>query len=133
MNGKVALFNALKNDSGVTSIVSDLGGGVPAIAVGIVEPNTWGVDLTTILIYDPVGVDNTLDWLSADVTVNCRAQTFGVAESLAQAVVNAVNRLPVVGGGRYYCVTGFMIEPANENDNYNLPVSVRIRSIRGLD
>ena len=130
MNGKTAMFNAISTDAGVLALVSSIGT-YPCIASGALEPTTWGPDLSTVLVYRLNPVDYTIDALLADYTVNCRADTEIKAEALAGAVVEALNRKEVAGSGRYYCQWGFVVQPADNTDNFNCPVEVRIKS--GLD
>ena len=129
MNGKTAIYEALLTDTGVLALVSSVGI-YPCIASGVIEPD-WDVSLSTVLIYRLNPVDYTIDVLLADYTVNCRADTEIKAEALAGAVVEALNRKEVAGSGRYYCQWGFVIQPADNTDNFNCPVEVRIKS--GLD
>ena len=129
MNGKTAIYEALLTDTGVLALVSSIGI-YPCIASGVIEPD-WDVSLSTVLIYRLNPVDYTIDVLLADYTVNCRADTEIKAEALAGAVVDALNRKEVAGSGRYYCQWGFVIQPADNTDNFNCPVEVRIKS--GLD
>ena len=126
MNGKTAIYEALLTDTGVLALVSSVGI-YPCIASGVIEPD-WDVSLSTVLIYRLNPVDYTIDVLLADYTVNCRADTEIKAEALAGAVVEALNRKEVAGSGRYYCQWGFVIQPADNTDNFNCPVEVRIKS-----
>jgi len=126
MNGKTAIYEALLTDTGVLALVSSVGI-YPCIANGVIEPD-WDVSLSTVLIYRLNPVDYTIDVLLADYTVNCRADTEIKAEALAGAVVEALNRKEVAGSGRYYCQWGFVIQPADNTDNFNCPVEVRIKS-----
>jgi len=125
MNGKTAIYEALLTDTGVLALVSSVGI-YPCIANGVIEPD-WDVSLSTVLIYRLNPVDYTIDALLADYTVNCRADTEIKAEALAGAVVEALNRKEVAGSGRYYCQWGFVIQPADNTDNFNCPVEVRLK------
>jgi len=125
MNGKTAIYEALLTDTGVLALVSSVGI-YPCIASGVIEPD-WDVSLSTVLIYRLNPVDYTIDVLLADYTVNCRADTEIKAEALAGAVVEALNRKEVAGSGRYYCQWGFVIQPADNTDNFNCPVEVRLK------
>ena len=126
MNGKTAMFNAISTDAGVLALVSSIGT-YPCIASGALEPTTWGPDLSTVLVYRLNPVDYTIDALLADYTVNCRAKTEIKAEALAQAVVAAINRKEIPGGGRFYCQWGFVVQPSDTTDNFNCPVEVRLK------
>lgn len=134
MNGATALYNAIKADATVLSLVSTVGG-YPAIIVDPREPLTWGVDDTTIMIYRaiPVSLRDEGRFITT-WTVNCRAPTIQGVEALAEAVTDAVNRKPINGNeGRFYCTLSFLIQPVDENDNYNLPVEVEIMGIKSLN
>jgi len=126
MNGKTAVFQAISSDPGVLALVSSRGG-YPCIASGSIEPITWGPDLTTVLVYRLNPVDYTINALLADYTVNCRAKTEIKGEELAQAVVAAINRKEIAGGGRFYCQWGFVVQPSDTTDNFNCPVEVRLK------
>lgn len=126
MNGEVTLYNHLLADSNVTDLLS-LSGTVPMIAVGIKEPDTWGVDDSTISIYNAVGMDNRDKRMIVTLTANCRASTENKVKQLASAVVSSTNR-ETFTGGRYYCQTGFIIQPQDDSDSYNMPVEITMKA-----
>lgn len=134
MNGSTALYTALKADATVLSLLSTVGGN-KCIIVDTREPLTWGVNDTTISIYRAVPVSLREEGrIITTWTVNCRASTIQTCEALAQAVIDAVNRQPInTNEGRFYCTLGFMLQPVDENDSYNLPVEVEVLGIKSLN
>lgn len=126
MNGEVTLSNHLLADPNVTALVSTVGG-LPAIAIGVLEPTKWGVDDSTISIYNAVGMDNRDKRMIVTLTANCRASTENKVKQLASAVVSSTNR-ETFPGGRYYCQTGFIIQPQDDNDSYNMPVEITMKA-----
>lgn len=131
MNGEVTLFNLLKDDSTFYGLLSTVSG-KKALAVGIVEPASWGIDDTTASIYNAVGVDNSVYSLDTEITLNCRASTEGKARNLASAGVEALN-IVAVDGGRYYCQTLGVIPPIDKNDAFNVPIAVTVKGSRELN
>lgn len=127
MNGSSALVTALRADSSITALVES------SAHIVFTSKNTFDPSLTTINVFDPVGVDNTQEAMFAEYTCNCRASTEKAARELAQAVVLGINRKEITGGGRFYCVTEAPIQPANDNDNFNSPVTVFVKSTFDLD
>ncbi len=132
MNGEITLYNLLKSESSITDLLTSFSG-YPAVAVGIKEPTTWGINDSTISIYNAVGVDNRSESLVAELTVNCRANTESKVKQIASAVITSVNRVAIPAGGRYYCQTLGIIPPEDENDSFNLPVTVTVKAVRELD
>jgi len=131
MIGQTAIFNALSADSLVVSLISTVNGW-GCIAVGSREPDTWGPKDSTISIYSASPVDHSLEYLSNTITANCRAETEGKALTLAAAVVTALNRKDITGGGRFYCSTLPVIPPLDETDSFNVPVEIVIKGQRSL-
>lgn len=131
MNGSSAIYQALLNDSDVVALVST-SGDYPCIAVKSVDP--WAdASLTTVLIYRLNAVDYTEEAMFVDFTVNCRASSESTAEDLSEAVCQALNRKAISGGGRFYCQKGFVIQPSDDTDNFNIPVEVRVKSTFDLN
>ena len=126
MNGEVTLYTKLKNDTTVTSLLS-LSGTYPKIATGIKEPDTWLPTDSTISIYNAVGMDNRDKRMIVTLTVNCRAATESIVKQIASAVVASTNR-ETFTGGRYYAQTGFVIQPQDDLDSYNLPVEITMKA-----
>jgi hypothetical protein len=131
MNGEFTLYTTLKDDSTFYNMLSSWGAS-KALVVGIVEPIEWTIEDTTASIYTAVPVDKTSDYLSNDITVNCRAPTEGETKELASALIDALNIVPF-DGGRFYCITNGIIAPEDENDSYNMPVTVTVKAVKELD
>lgn len=134
MMGSTALYSVIKNDATILGLVSTYESN-PTITVNPKELDGWGVDDTTICIYRAVPVSQREEGrFIATWTVNCRAETIQKVEELGQAVIDAVNRQPIeINKGRFYCNLGFVIEPVDENDSYNMPIEVEIAAQKGLE
>lgn len=126
MNGEVTLYNHLLADSNVTDLLS-LSGTAPMIAVGVKEPDTWGVSDSTISIYSAAPVDYRMEYFDNTVTVNCRANTEPVAKAIALAVIGSANRKEIDSEGRFYCQMLPPIQPLDDADSYNVPVEINIK------
>lgn len=133
MNGEKTLYRALSGDIAVTDLLSIDAYGDPEIIIGVREPETWGVNDKTISIYNAVGVDNRGESLVVELTANCRAGTEVECKQIASAVVTSVNRKAITAGGRFYCQTGGVIIPQDENDSFNIPMTVIIKAVRELE
>lgn len=127
MNGESTLYNHLLADSNVTDLLSK-SGIYPMIAVGVKEPDTWDPDDSTISIYNATGMDNRDKRMIVTLTVNCRGATEIICKQIAGAVVTSTNRVEISGGGRYYCQTGFVIQPQDDLDSFNIPVEVTMKA-----
>ena len=127
MNGEYTLYQALNNYTGVTGLLSTVSG-FPCLCVGVKEPDTWPVTGSTISIYAGA-VDYRDKLLVVDLTVNCRAETESICKQIASAVTTSVNReLTSDGDGRFYVQWGQVILPQDENDSYNLPLTVTLKA-----
>ncbi len=133
MNGEGTLYKALSTDPDVTDLLSTVSG-YKCISVGVKEPSTWSPENITISIYNVSGMDARDKRMVVELTVNCRAGTEEAVKELATAVVNSVNGSYFLDGrGRYYCQYGGVIQPEDETDSYNLPVSVVMKAGEVVD
>ena len=117
------IYNAL-NVAGITDLLGDYES-VKALFNSTVIPSDCSA-LSTINFYQTAPIDNRLEYGLGAYTVNCRAQTQIEAETIAQAVVTAVNRRGS-GDAFYYCQTGAVIPPQDETDVFNVPVEITIK------
>lgn len=128
MNGEGTLYKALSTDTNVTDLLSSVNGN-KCISVGIREPETWLPENVTVSIYNTSGMDARDKRMIVDLTVNCRAGTEDEVKELATAVVDSVNGSYFLDGrGRYYCQYGGVIQPQDETDSFNLPVSIVMKA-----
>ena len=128
MNGEGTLYQALSSDTTVTDLLSSVNG-YKCISVGVREPLTWSADDTTVSIYNTSGMDARDKRMIVDLTVNCRAETEAQVKELANAVVDSVNGSYFLDGrGRYYGQYGGIIQPQDETDSFNLPVSIVMKA-----
>ena len=133
MNGEITLYNLLKSDTSITDLLTSFSG-YPAIAIGIKEPTTWGIDDSTLSIYNAVGVDDRDNALVTDLTINCRAPEEDTVKAIASAVVSTVNRYRVSSKqGEFYTFTGGIIPPEDENDAFNMPITVTVKAVKELE
>lgn len=131
MNGEITLYNLLKNDATFYGLLSTIDG-YKALAVARVEPESWGISHTTGSVYNAVGVNNANPSLVTDLTLNCRAPSEGAVKTLAAAAISAIN-LVQTSEGEFYCFTGGIIPPENEDDSYNLPITVTVKAVKGMN
>jgi hypothetical protein len=127
MIGTKEIYTVLKADSGVLALVTNAGTvEVPSyrIAAVTVEPKTWQVTDSTITIYQS-GADLLGEIYDVNHTVNCRASTETKAKNLARAVAAALHRV-TFSKMMFYCWVGRVFPPADETDNFNSPVTVRV-------
>lgn len=127
MIGTKEIYNVLKADPGVLALVTNAGT-VEApkyrIAASVKEAKTWGIDDSAITIYQS-GPDTLGEIYDVQHTVNCRANTETKAKNLARAVATALHRVTFTKM-MFYCEIGQVIPPADDTDNFNDPVSVRV-------
>ena len=123
MNAEYTLLAALEADTATMALLSSIGVN-KCIAVAMKDPSTWPVDGTTLSIYNAVGVNNSVPWSPVELTVNCRAANEVATKALVAAVVEAVNRVPISGGGHWICQTLFLIRPEDGADAYNMPITI---------
>ena len=117
------IYNAL-NVSSITNLLGDYAN-VKALFDSTVIPSDCSA-LRTINFYQTAPIDNRLEYGLGTYTVNCRAETQNEAETIAQAVVSAVNRRGS-GDAFYYCQTGVTLPPQDETDVFNVPVEITIK------
>ena len=127
MTGTKEIYSVLKADSGVLALVTNAGTVETPnyrIAVATREPKTWEASESTITIYQ-VGSDSLSEIYDVEHTVNCRASTETKAKNLARAVATALHRV-TFAKLMFYCSVEQVIPPADETDNFNNPVTVRV-------
>jgi len=132
MNAEYTLLAALEADTATMALLSSVGGN-KCIAVAMKDPATWPVDGTTLSIYNAVGVNNSVPWSPVELTVNCRAATEVAVKGLVAAVISAINREPIAGGGYWSCQTLFLIRPEDGADAYNMPIIITAIAGREID
>lgn len=127
MNGLEVTYSALKADTALVALLTTVGGG-PAITTDNPEPTTWEPSYKTCSIYQGGVRDFTLEYMSNTITANCRAGDSSDALEIAGAVVAALNRKSITGGGRFYCRIFPPIPPSDPvTDSYNVPVEILIK------
>lgn len=117
--GREELYGLL-TDSSVTDLLTD---GVGGIWYSTVLPNTTDTGDSTINYYRSTAVEGGLNYLRADYSVNCRADTMAKAEAIARAVFDVVNR-HYNDSVYFVCSVLGVISPQDETDVYNAPVEV---------
>ncbi len=131
MNGEQTLYNLIISSSDITDLLTDISG-YPCVAVGIVEPDAWGLSDSTISFYS-TGRNNSDTALLSGMTVNCRAPSEGEVKAIAGAFNDVVNRYRIPDNqGQFYTQTLPVIPPADENDVYNLPITVTLKAVKEL-
>ena len=118
------IYTAL-NVSSVTALPGDYTPSIKALFSDTVIPSDCAA-LSTINFYQTAPIDNRLSYGQGAYTVNCRAQNQNEAETIALAVVAAVNRRGITDN-LIYCQLGAPIPPQDETDVYNVPVEITIK------
>ena len=131
MNGAETLYLALDADPSLSNLLSVVGG-LKALTQGVVEPDSWGPKDSTVSLYQAGVRDYTLPILDNVITANCRALTEATALQIAGAVITAVNRISITGGGRYYCSQLGVLPPIDQTDSFNVPVEIQIKGQTAL-
>ena len=85
----------------------------------------FDVSDTTINHYTVTPQDDSIPLTDLTRSVSCRAYTYEDAETLQTAVSDALNRKRV-NDSFFVCSRLSIIPPADESDNYNAPVEVKI-------
>lgn len=124
MNGALEIQKTLYADNTVKAFTSS------KIAIGRVEPTAWLVTDKTCLVYQVAPIDDSIEYYQGQFTVNCRAPKEGDASTLAGYVVAALNRKTSVNGAFFTCSTDPVIQPADQTDNFNVPVTVIVKGKR---
>lgn len=134
MNGGEALYNAL-NVSAITGLLSVASSSYTGNGIenSIREPDSWAVGDTVITFYRDGPMLDETEKLDAEYVTMCRAPSQSSVEALADAVFNELHRTSINGNeGRFYCNTGGVVQPESGAAPFRLPVTVRIKSKRGL-
>jgi len=127
MIGTSEIYKILSASSTVLALLTRKGTSpnyVYNIEVAMVEPNDWGINDSSIIIYQ-VGPDSLAEVYDVNHTVNCRANTEAKAKALARAVAAALHRV-TFSQMMFYCTLEQPIAPADDTDNFNAPVTVRV-------
>jgi hypothetical protein len=116
------IYTTLSGDSGVAAITTD-------IYTARIVPETV-TNTETINFYMSGQYNPSLEYFSAEWSIDCRAKEYYDSLQLAVAVRDAINRVTsAVGGYTYHGVNqiGGTIPPADEADVYNTPVTITVR------
>lgn len=127
MTGTAEIYKVLAASSSVLALVTRTGTSpdyVYDIEVAMIEPKDWGINDSSITIYQS-GPDSLGDVYDVFHTVNCRANTEAKAKALASAVAAALHRV-TFSQMMFYCTLEQPIPPADNTDNFNAPVTVRV-------
>ena len=126
-------YDVLTNDSNVTSKVGTWTDSTdtlhPSIHMSRLVPQIDGSD-NTINFYRTGNVNSADNFFQTEWSVDCRAKEEYTALDIATAVRDAINRnFASVGGKRYFSTVAILpaIEPADDADVYNVPVTVTLR------
>lgn len=124
MYGGELLYAAL-NISAITSGL-DLYNTAPALFNDSLLPADF-VGQKSINFYLSAPFDAANDALIYTFIVNCRAQTYGESMTIAQNVINNINRKNFPD---YFIICSLQqtISPRDEQDNYNTPVEIILKA-----
>lgn len=118
------IFTAL-NVAAVTSTLDEYAPGVPALFNDVLIPEDCAAT-KTINFYQVGMIDLALNYVQANFSVNCRAATQAEAETIASAVVTAMNRVSFTDFFTT-CQIGAVISPMDNTDVYNIPIEITFK------
>lgn len=116
------IYTAL-NVTGITNLLGSLGT-TKALWGATVIPQTY--EGASVNYYRSDLVSGALEYTLERWSINCRAYTQGEAETIADAVMTAINRVHFDG---YYFICDVLpvIHPADSTDNYNCVVEATLK------
>jgi hypothetical protein len=88
------------------------------------------VNDSTVNYYEASPLDDSHPLTDTTITASCRASTRSKVKALRDAVATALNRKRV-NDSFFVCSRLSIIPPADENDNFNAPVEVKILNKKG--
>lgn len=103
----------------------------PMLLNGHVLPSEWGPQASTINYYLSQNVSGGLDYGDYVYYINCRAANESTSRAIASTVFNTLNRISRPDTGAV-CSIMPTIPPADETDNYNTIIELRIRTSGGV-
>ena len=99
----------------------------PMLLNGHVLPSEWGPQSSTINYYLSQNVAGGLDYGDYVYYINCRAANESASRAIASTVFNTLNRISRPDTGAV-CSIMPTIPPADETDNYNTIIELRMRT-----
>jgi hypothetical protein len=124
MDGRTEIRAKLLLDPSVTDLVGEYES-LPAIFDSPLVPEKY-LD-PAISMYLTTPVDGGLNYGSYNNTVNCFSKTYKEAQSIQDAVYQALNRKSY-DGSFFRCSKQVIIPPQETGGDYNAPVEVLVRS-----
>lgn len=128
MNGRTTLYDSIKDNSTITALLTV----ATYVSADSIMPGSWPVGSKAINFYMTGIADMGIEYGQYEYTVNCRASTEYNALTIAQTVADELNREKITGGGRYYCKVLPVLIPADNADDFNVPVEVTIKTNQDL-
>ena len=125
ITGDTDIYNLIINDATITVELDDFGGN-PAVFNDILVPSTFK-GKASINLYPINSIAGGIEYTRVNYSVNCRANDYPSCKSIANNVVDLLNRYNQSG---YFLVANIqaVIRPENELDTYNIPIEVIYRS-----
>lgn len=120
------IFQKMYNSSAIQALVDTMPDGKYAVFYDMVIPETFTGD-QSVNFYRTSPTDETITIKEEVYSINCRANTFANANSLADAIITLLNRKQSSSTGFCYANKLPPIAPLDETDNYNVPVELRIK------
>ena len=127
MYGSEDLFTAL-NVSAITAGLDNYVVGedtYKALFGGNVLPDDFSGD-KSINFYMSTPYNAAMEYGDYSYTVNCRAGTYNESLTIAQSVVDNINRA-FEGDSFFICSVLATLPPVDDRDNFNTPIEVRIQ------
>lgn len=117
------IYSIISSNTDITDIVGD------SIYNARLVPST-DTSMETINFYRTSATDNSLNYLQAEWSIDCRSSSQTTAFNIALAVVDSLNRVyNTTGGQEYFGVTSLLptIPPITDQDVFNVPVQLLVR------
>ena len=123
-------LQALLNVSAITGLLDTFFIGeteYPMLVHGMVMDDAWGPQKSTINYYQAESISGGIDYGDYVYYINCRAAKESDSRTIAHTVFNQINRLT---RGQYNAVCALLkpIPPADETDNFNSIVEIKLRT-----
>lgn len=128
MMGSTEIYTSL-NVSAITSLLAtyaDAPNGKAMFEDNVIPSDVLCKTDVTINYYPSAPIDGGLEYGEYHYYINCRAGTYYISRNLAETVFNTINR----HGSGYLIVAQLLstVEPKDETDNYNTPLSIILKT-----
>lgn len=133
MIGSSEMYQAL-NVSAITTLLSsytDTPNGKAMFEDNVIPSDVLCVEDVTLNYYPSAPFNGALDYGNYPYYINCRAGTYYASRTLGETTLKEINRKSY---GDFFIVASLLgtVEPKDETDNYNTPLSVTLKSKKAV-